>query len=116
MRGGERFQEGMYIATLEERVPQDHPWRAASSSQADRQGIAVAERRARYAVCGDGALSIAPEYLLRALLLQEFYSVLSERLLVEQIDYNLRFRWFVGLGMDDAVWNYAVFSKTRTGC
>ena len=60
-----------------------------------------------------GRPSIAPEYILRALLLQVFYSVRSERLLVEQIDYNLLFRWFVGLGMDDAVWNHAVFSKNR---
>ena len=59
-----------------------------------------------------GRPSIAPEYILRALLLQVFYSVL-ERLLVEQIDYNLLFRWFVGLGMDDAAWNHAVFSKNR---
>jgi hypothetical protein len=50
---------------------------------------------------------------LRALLLQAFYSVRSERQLVEQLDYNLLFRWFVGLGMDDAVWNHAVFSKNR---
>jgi len=50
---------------------------------------------------------------LRALLLQVFFSVRSERLLVEQIDYNLLFRWFVGLGMDDGVWNHAVFSKNR---
>jgi transposase len=54
-----------------------------------------------------GGPSIAPEYILRALLLQVLYSVRSERLLVEQIDYNLLFRWFVGLGMDDAVWNDA---------
>ncbi len=60
-----------------------------------------------------GRPSIAPEYMLRALLLQAFYSVRSERLLVEEIDYNLLFRWFVGLGMDDAVWNHAVFSKNR---
>ena len=60
-----------------------------------------------------GRPSIAPEYILRALLLQVFYSVRSERLLVEQIDYNLLFRWFVGLGMDEAVWNHAVFSKNR---
>jgi transposase len=60
-----------------------------------------------------GRPSIAPEYILRALLLQVFYSVRSERLLVEQIDYNLLFRWFVGLGMDDAMWNHAVFSKNR---
>ncbi len=51
--------------------------------------------------------------MLRALLLQAFYSVRSEQQLVEQLDYNLLFRWFVGLGMDDAVWNHAVFSKNR---
>jgi transposase len=60
-----------------------------------------------------GRPSVAPEYVLRALLLQVFYSIRSERMLVEQIDYNLLFRWFVGLGMDDAVWNHAVFSKNR---
>src|SRR6201989_2844683 len=60
-----------------------------------------------------GRRSIAPEYVLRALLLQVFFSVRSERQLVEQIDYNLLFRGFVGLGMDDAVWNHAVFSKNR---
>jgi transposase len=57
--------------------------------------------------------SIAPERLLRALLLQVFYSIRSERLLMEQLDYNLLFRWFVGLGQDESVWNHAVFSKNR---
>ena len=56
---------------------------------------------------------IAPEYVLRALLLQVFFSVRSERQLVEQIDYDLLFRWFMGLGMDEVVWNHAVFSKNR---
>ena len=70
-----------------------------------------AELDALYA--DSGRPSIAPEYILRALLLQVFFSIRSERLLVEQIDYNLLFRWFVGLGMDDAVWNHAVFSKNR---
>jgi len=60
-----------------------------------------------------GRPSIAPERLLRALLLQVFYSVRSERLLMEQLNYNLLFRWFVGLEIDDAVWNHAVFSKNR---
>jgi transposase len=60
-----------------------------------------------------GRPSIAPEYILRALLLQVFFSIRSERLLVEQMDYNLLFRWLVGLGMDDAVRNHAVFSKNR---
>ena len=60
-----------------------------------------------------GRPSIAPERLLRALLLQVFYSVRSERLLMEQLNYNLLFRWFVGLEIDDGVWNHAVFSKNR---
>ena len=64
-----------------------------------------------YAVVGRP--SIAPERLLRALLLQVFYSIRSERLLMEQLNYNLLFRWFVGLEIDDAVWNHAVFSKNR---
>lgn len=62
---------------------------------------------------GTGRPSIAPERLLRSLLLQILYSVRSERMLMEQLDYNLLFRWFVGLGMDEAVWNHAVFSKNR---
>jgi IS5 family transposase len=60
-----------------------------------------------------GRPSIPPERLLRALLLQVFYSVRSERMLMEQLDYNLLFRWFVGLAMDERVWNHAVFSKNR---
>ena len=62
---------------------------------------------------GTGRQSIAPERLLRASLLQAFYSVRSERQLMEQIDYNLLFRWFVGLGVDDAVWDHSTFSKNR---
>jgi transposase len=58
-----------------------------------------------------GRPSIAPERLLRSLLLQIFYSVRSERMLIEQLQYNLLFRWFVGMEMDEAVWNHAVFSK-----
>ncbi len=60
-----------------------------------------------------GRPSIPPEQLLRALLLQIFFTIRSERLLVERIDYDLLFRWFVGLGMDDPVWNHSVFSKNR---
>jgi transposase len=97
--------------TLEQRVPPDHPLR---DSHADGWCVLQsldAEFDKLYAATG-GA-SIAPEYVLRALLLQAFYSIRSERQLVEQIDYNLLFRWFVGLGMDEAVWNHAVFSKNR---
>ncbi len=60
-----------------------------------------------------GRPSIAPEKLLRALLLQAFYSVRSERLLMEQLNYNLLFRWFGGMNMDDAVWDVTVFTKNR---
>jgi transposase len=112
MRGDERVQDGMFsYVSLEQRVPQDHPLRAVRKLT---DGILVsldAEFDGLYA--GSGRPSIAPEYILRALLLQVFFSIRSERLLIEQIDYNLLFRWFVGLGMDDAVWNHAVFSKNR---
>jgi len=112
MRGDERVQDGMFsYVSLEQRVPQDHPLRAVRKLTDTVLRTLSAEFDALYA--GSGRPSIAPEYILRALLLQVFYSVRSERLLVEQIDYNLLFRWFVGLGMDDAMWNHAVFSKNR---
>ncbi len=106
------IQDGMFsYVSLEQRVPEDHPLRAVRSlTDAVLQPLSP-EFDALYA--DSGRPSIAPEYILRALLLQVFYSVRSERLLVEQIDYNLLFRWFAGLGMDDAVWNHAVFSKNR---
>jgi transposase len=97
--------------TLEQRVPQDHPLREIRKLSDTVLRSLSAEFDALYST--SGRPSIAPEYMLRALLLQAFYSVRSERLLVEEIDYNLLFRWFVGLGMDDAVWNHAVFSKNR---
>jgi transposase len=112
MRGDERDQDGMFsYISLEQRVPQDHPLRAVRKLTDAVLRTLSPEFDALYA--DSGRPSIAPEYILRALLLQVFYSVRSERLLVEQIDYNLLFRWFVGLGMDDAVWNHAVFSKNR---
>src|SRR5271163_115136 len=112
MRGDERIQDGMFsYVSLEKRVPQDHPLRAVRKLTDTVLQTLSPELDALYA--DSGRPSIAPEYILRALLLQVFYSVRSERLLVEQIDYNLLFRWFVGLGMDDAVWNHAVFSKNR---
>ena len=112
MRGDERIQDGMFsYISLEQRVPQDHPLRAVRKVTDTVLRTLSPELDALYAE--SGRPSIAPEYILRALLLQVFYSVRSERLLVEQIDYNLLFRWFVGLGMDDAVWNHAVFSKNR---
>jgi len=97
--------------SLEQRVPEDHPLRAVRKLTDGVLRSLDAEFDALYQ--DSGRPSIAPEYILRALLLQVFFSIRSERLLVEQIDYNLLFRWFVGLGMDDAVWNHAVFSKNR---
>ena len=112
MRGDERVQDGMFgYVSLEQRVPRDHPLREIRKLTDVVLGQLSAEFGKLYAASGRS--SIAPEYVLRALLLQAFYSVRSERQLVEQIDYNLLFRWFVGLGMDDRMWNHAVFSKNR---
>jgi len=112
MRGDERIQDGMFsYVSLEQRVPQDHPLRGVRKLTDAVLLRLSPEFDALYA--DSGRPSVAPEFILRALLLQVFYSVRSERLLVEQIDYNLLFRWFVGLGMDEAVWNHAVFSKNR---
>jgi transposase len=112
MRGDERQQDGMFsYVTLEQRVPQEHPLREIRRLTDVVLRSLSAEFEQMYSA--SGRPSIAPEYVLRALLLQAFYSVRSERQLVEQLDYNLLFRWFVGLGMDDAVWNHAVFSKNR---
>src|SRR3979490_1751881 len=112
MRGDDQKQGQVfsYVST-EERVPQDHPLRAVRRSVDQILGEMTREFDRVYAKTGRP--SIAPERLLRAWLLQVFYSIRSERLLMEQLDYNLLFRWFVGLGMDDAVWDHSVFSKNR---
>ena len=96
---------------LEERVPAKHPLRTIRSIVDDVLVSLDAEFERLYE--GTGRQSIAPERLLRASLLQAFYSVRSERQLMEQIDYNLLFRWFVGLGIDDPVWDHSTFSKNR---
>jgi len=112
MRGDERVQDGLYsYVSLEQRVPEDHPLREIRKLTDEVLRSLSVEFDALYS--DQGRPSIAPEYVLRALLLQVFFSVRSERQLVEQIDYNLLFRWFVGLGMDDTMWNHAVFSKNR---
>jgi transposase len=112
MRGTERQQVTMFsYVSLEERIPADHPLRPVRA-MVDRALIALSPRfDALYADWGRP--SIPPEQLLRALLLQVLYTVRSERQLMEQLDYNLLFRWFVGLGVDDAVWVPTVFSKNR---
>ena len=112
MRGDDPKQEAMFsYVSPEPRVPAEHPLRAVRE-MVDSILKEMSPRFARL-YSSVGRPSIAPERLLRALLLQIFYSVRSERLLMEQLDYNLLFRWFVGMEMDEAVWNHAVFSKNR---
>src|SRR5713101_6817322 len=112
MRGEDSKQEAMFsYLSPEKRVPDEHPLRRLRAMVDTVLGEMSPRFAKRYADVGRP--SIAPERLLRALLLQIFYSVRSERLLMEQLDYNLLFRWFVGLGMDEPVWNHAVFSKNR---
>lgn len=112
MRGNESRSEGMFsYVRLEERIAADHPLRAI---------LALVEEVLR-AMSGKfselyshtGRPSIPPEQLLKATLLQAFFTVRSERQLMEQIDYNMLFRWFVGLSMDDQVWDASTFSKNR---
>jgi len=113
MRGNDKeVQGGMFsYVTLEQRVPENHPLRAVRAlADAVLSGMS-ASFEALYSKVGRP--SVPPERLLRALLLQVFYSVRSERMLMEQLDYNLLFRWFVGMEMDEPVWNHAVFSKNR---
>jgi transposase len=105
-------QSGMFsYISAERRVPKDHPLRAIRP-MVDR---ALKELGARFdeMYASGGRPSIAPEKLLRALLLQVLYTVRSERMLMEQLDYNFLFRWFVGLNIDDRVWDVTVFTKNR---
>src|SRR5271155_1664816 len=112
MRGDDNQQEGMFsYVSPEKRVPADHPLRPIRKMVDE----ILKEMSPQFAkLYSDvGRPSIAPERLLRSLLLQIFYSVRSERMLIEQLQYNMLFRWFVGMEMDEVVWNHAVFSKNR---
>ena len=113
MRGDDQqLQTGMFsYVALEDRIPTDHPLRGVRALVDAVLAEMSKDFDGLYSQLGRP--SIAPERILRALLLQVFYSVRSERLLMEQLNYNLLFRWFVGLEIDDAVWNHAVFSKNR---
>jgi len=112
MRGDDLGQGAMFsYITLERRIPADHPLRAIRRLTDRALERISGELDKLYAVTGRP--SIPPERLLRALLLMVLYSVRSERQLMEQLDYNLLFRWFVGLEMDDEVWDVTVFSKNR---
>jgi transposase len=96
---------------LEERIPADHPLRPIKAL-AD-EALGALNQRFEGVYSDMGRPSIAPELLLRATLLQAFFSVRSERMLMEQINYNLLFRWFVGLPMDAEVWHPTVFTHNR---
>ena len=112
MRGEDQRSEGFFsYVRLEARIPADHPLRAIR----DLVDAALRDLSRSFdrLYAREGRPSIPPERLLRALLLQAFYTVRSERQLMEQLDYNLLFRWFVGLSADDPVWDATVFCKNR---
>jgi len=112
MRGDNFDQDGVFsYISPEQRVPQDHPLRAIRA-MVDRVLVELSPEFDRL-YARTGRPSVPPEKLLKALLLQVLYTVRSERLLMEQLDYNLLFRWFVGLNMDDPVWDPTTFTKNR---
>src|SRR5271166_254815 len=112
MRGTDHQQSSMFsYISAERRVPKDHPLRALRVMADGALAQLGPVFDAIYA--RSGRPSIAPEKLFRALLLQVLYTVRSERLLMEQLDYNFLFRWFVGLNIDDPVWDVTVFTKNR---
>jgi len=112
MRGDNSEPEAMFsYISAAQRVPKDHPLRAIRAMVDDVLRRLWSDFEKLYS--HTGRPSIPPERLLRALLLQVLYSIRSERMLMEQLDYNLLFRWFVGLSMDDRVWDATVFTKNR---
>lgn len=112
MRGEDQQQQAMFsYVSPEARVPKNHPLRPIRIMVDNALNDLAPLFREMYS--HTGRPSIPPEQLLRALLLQVLYSVRSERMLVEQLNYNLLFRWFIGLSMDDEVWNHSTFSKNR---
>src|SRR6202167_5249722 len=112
MRGLDPQQAAVFsYLSPEQRVPAGHPLRKVREIT-DRLLVELSDLFDQM-YSAMGRPSIAPEKLLRALLLQVFYTVRSERMLIEQLDYNLLFRWFVGLNMDEAVWDVTVFTKNR---
>ncbi|MDA8094156.1 MAG: IS5 family transposase [Betaproteobacteria bacterium] len=112
MRGSSQQQQGLFnYVSPEQMVPKDHPLRRMR----EWTDVALKAMSGHFTTLYShtGRPSIAPEKLLRALLLQVFYSIRSERLLIEQLNYNMLFRWFVGLNPDDALWDASTFSKNR---
>ena len=112
MRGSDSKQEAMFsYVSPEARVPTNHPLRPIRAMVSEALAEMDGKLEKRYSQTGRP--SIAPERLIRALLLEVLYSIRSERLLVEQLEYNLLFRWFVGLSVDEPVWDHSTFSKNR---
>lgn len=112
MRGDDGRSGALFsYVDLEERVPSDHPLRVIRGIVNEVLSVLSPDFAAAYSTMGRP--SIPPEQLLRALLLQAFYSIRSERQLMEQLNFNLLFRWFVGLGVDDGVWDASTFAKNR---
>jgi transposase len=112
MRGSDKRSGELFsYVDLEKRVRADHPLRAIRALT----DAALASLSGEFAplYSGTGRPSIPPEQLLRAMLLQAFYSIRSERQLMERLDYDLLFKWFIGLGVDDGVWDHSTFSKNR---
>jgi transposase len=112
MRGADRESGALFsYVSCEARVPADHPLRAMRAIVDEALEVLSPEFERLYSKIGRP--SIPPEKLMRALLLQAFYTIRSERQLMEQLNYNLLFRWFVGLSMDAPVWDASVYSKNR---
>src|SRR5579863_4476036 len=112
MRGEDIQQSQLFsYGSLEDRVPANHPLRAIRSMMDEALRDMSGGFDEMYPE--DGRRSVPPERLLRALLLQMLYSIRSERMLMEQLQYNLLFRWFVGLSADEPVWHATVFTKNR---
>jgi transposase len=112
MRGEDIQQHDLFIyGSLEQRVPADHPLRPIRTMV--DEALKLLDGRFEEIYEEDGRKSIPPERLLRALLLQMLYTVRSERMLMEQLEYNLLFRWFVGLSANEPVWHPTVFTKNR---
>jgi transposase len=112
MRGGDERSGSLFsYVDLEARVGEDHPLRTIRCIVNEALAALSGEFSAIYARMGRP--SIPPEKLLRAMLLQAFYSIRSERQVMERLEFDLLFRWFVGIGVDDAVWDHSTFSKDR---
>ena len=112
MRGGDEQTGSLFsYVDLEARVRPDHPLRAIRLMA--NEALSALEGEFSVVYSPIGRPSIPPEKMLRAMLLQAFYSIRSERQLMDRLEFDLLFRWFVGLGIDEGVWDHSVFSKNR---